>query len=216
MDASYLFGEFCLDVAAGELRRGSAAVHLTPTNYDLLLCLVSRPGELVTKDELIADVWANATVGEGSLSRAIATIRQALGDSSREPRYIATVAWRGYRFVAPVQKIPRAAQGTLHGVLAHASGGYPVRAGATVLGRGADCDVVILGSTVSRRHARISTSGIQPVLEDLGSRNGTFVNGQRLSAPCPLRDGDQIRLGSEVLDYSTRTLDETEPLPEES
>lgn len=85
-----------------------------------------------------------------------------------------------------------------------------------MLGRGVDCDIVILGSTVSRRHARISTSEIHSVLEDLGSRNGTFVNGDRLSAPHPLHDGDQIGLGSEVLSYSTAAIDETEPLSEES
>ncbi|MFN2442913.1 MAG: FHA domain-containing protein [Thermoanaerobaculia bacterium] len=208
----YVFGEHCLDLGAGELRRGSIPVHLTPTNFELLRCLVSRPGELLAKERLLEEVWLGASVGEGSLSRAIATVRQALGDASRKPRYIATVPKRGYRFIAPVEEVTGGSGGAVRGVLIHSSGRYTVRTGETVLGRDLDCEIVILASTVSRRHARIITSGTTTRLEDLGSRNGTFLGEERIEGPRPLANGDQIRLGSEELAYRTELLAETEPL----
>src|SRR5689334_8942026 len=65
----------------------------------------------------------------------------------------------------------------------------------TILGRDSDCDITLDGRLVSRRHARIRRNGQVYTLEDLGSRNGTAVNGQLLDGPCLLRDGDQIELG---------------------
>ncbi|MFN2239984.1 MAG: FHA domain-containing protein [Thermoanaerobaculia bacterium] len=208
----YVFGELCLDLAAGELRRGSVPVHLTPTNFELLRCLVSRHGELLTKEQLLEEVWQGVSVGEGSLSRAIATVRQALGDDSRAPRYIATFPRRGYRFIARVEEVIAGSGGAARGVLIHSSGRYTVRTGENVLGRDLDCEIVIFASTVSRRHARIITSGTETLLEDLGSRNGTFIGDERIEGPRPLANGDQIRLGSEQLAYRTELLSETEPL----
>jgi DNA-binding response OmpR family regulator len=68
-------------------------------------------------------------------------------------------------------------------------------AGRAILGRASECDIVIEGRLISRQHAAISRSGTTYVLEDLGSHNGTTVNGQRLNGPWVLRDGDRIELG---------------------
>jgi DNA-binding response OmpR family regulator len=70
-----------------------------------------------------------------------------------------------------------------------------LRAGRTIIGRAPECDIVIEGRLISRQHAAITRAGLSYVLEDLGSHNGTTVNGQRISAPWALRDGDQIELG---------------------
>ena len=71
----------------------------------------------------------------------------------------------------------------------------PLHAGRVVLGRAAECDIVVEGRLVSRQHAAISRTGASYTLEDLGSHNGTSVNGQRVSGPLPLHDGDRIELG---------------------
>jgi pSer/pThr/pTyr-binding forkhead associated (FHA) protein len=68
--------------------------------------------------------------------------------------------------------------------------------GENIIGREGDGVVVVKSSTVSRRHARISLDPSGAVVEDLGSKNGTYVNDQRISAPTPIADGDQVRIGS--------------------
>ena len=70
-----------------------------------------------------------------------------------------------------------------------------LRAEQIVLGRAPECDIVLEGRLISRQHATISRSGQSYILKDLNSHNGTFVNGQRISEPCLLHDGDQIELG---------------------
>ncbi|HKV99935.1 MAG TPA: winged helix-turn-helix domain-containing protein, partial [Vicinamibacterales bacterium] len=99
---SYAFGGFRLDAAERRLMRGGAAVHLTPKAHDLLVTLVRHAGRLVTKEALLAEVWPDAFVEEGILAVHISALRKALGDASRPPAYIETVARSGYRFIAPV------------------------------------------------------------------------------------------------------------------
>jgi DNA-binding winged helix-turn-helix (wHTH) protein/tetratricopeptide (TPR) repeat protein len=96
------FDEFRLDPANALLWRGDARVSLPPKPFEVLCCLAARAGKLVTKDELLDAVWSNLHVSESSLSVSINVLRSALGDDPRAPRYIETVARRGYRFIAPV------------------------------------------------------------------------------------------------------------------
>jgi predicted ATPase/DNA-binding winged helix-turn-helix (wHTH) protein len=97
-----------VDPANALLWRGNDRVVLAPKLFEVLCRLVGRPGELVTKDELLDAVWSNLHVSESSLSVSISALRSALGDDSRAPRYIETVARRGYRFIAPVTAAPTA------------------------------------------------------------------------------------------------------------
>lgn len=96
------FPPFLLDRRAGSLQRDSEAVHLRPRTWAVLCHLAERPGRLVTKDELLDAVWADAVVTEGTLTNSIRELRAALGDDAREPRFIETVHRRGFRFVADV------------------------------------------------------------------------------------------------------------------
>ena len=96
------FGQFRLDRANAMLRRGQDRVVLAPKPFEVLCCLVERPGELVTKDELLAAVWSDLHVSESSLTVAINALRSALGDDRQAPHYIETVTRRGYRFIASV------------------------------------------------------------------------------------------------------------------
>ncbi len=98
----FAFGQFRLDRANALLWRGQDRVVLAPKPFELLCCLVARPGELVTKDELLDAVWPDLHVSESSLTVAMNALRAALGDDRQAPVYIETVTRRGYRFVASV------------------------------------------------------------------------------------------------------------------
>jgi DNA-binding winged helix-turn-helix (wHTH) protein/tetratricopeptide (TPR) repeat protein len=100
---AHAFGPFRLDTAACRLLRDDSPVDLSPRLYDLLRLLVSRPGELIPKEELLEALWPGVFVTENSLTRAISDLRLVLGDDAAAPRFVQTVARRGYRFVAPVE-----------------------------------------------------------------------------------------------------------------
>jgi DNA-binding winged helix-turn-helix (wHTH) protein/pimeloyl-ACP methyl ester carboxylesterase len=99
---AYTFGPFRLDASAGLLKRGDKVVPLAPKAFAVLEHLVQRPGQLVTKDELLDLAWADVHVGDGALKVCVREIRRALDDDPRTPRFIETAHRRGYRFVAPV------------------------------------------------------------------------------------------------------------------
>src|ERR1041384_4540830 len=94
------FGDFELDVRAAELRKNGGRVRLQEQPFRLLAMLVEHPGEVVLRDEIRRRLWPNDTVVEVShgINAAVLRLREALGDSAENPRYIETVARRGYRF----------------------------------------------------------------------------------------------------------------------
>ena len=104
----YRFGEFALDPRSRVLRRAGQRVPLTPKAVDVLSILVERPGQIVTREELIEAVWPDSYVEESNLTQTVFMLRKALGRDSGEP-YIATVQGRGYRFVAEVRLVPEEA-----------------------------------------------------------------------------------------------------------
>jgi len=101
----YVFGEFRLDGAERQLLRAGTPVLLPPKILDTLLLLVENAGHLVAKDEFMKQLWPGTFVGEDALARNISILRKTLGESSDSQSFIATVPTRGYRFVAPVQKL---------------------------------------------------------------------------------------------------------------
>lgn len=98
----HVFGEFRLDPQARVLRRGEDLVAVTPKALEVLLLLVQRNGEVVSKEELMNAVWPDSFVEESNLTQTVFMLRKALGESS-ERRFILTVPGRGYRFVARIQ-----------------------------------------------------------------------------------------------------------------
>jgi Tol biopolymer transport system component/DNA-binding winged helix-turn-helix (wHTH) protein len=98
----YNFGPFELDPEARLLRRDGEPIPLSGKTLDTLILLVENRGRLVDKEELLSRVWAGSVVEEASLTQTIFTARKILGDSPKDHRYIATIAGRGYQFVAPV------------------------------------------------------------------------------------------------------------------
>jgi len=98
----YRFGHFTLDLTERVLSCEGMPVSLTPKTFDTLLCLVRNHGHVLTKDELLKQVWPDTFVEEVNLAVNISVIRKALGENPQDCRYIATVPGRGYRFVAEV------------------------------------------------------------------------------------------------------------------
>src|SRR5215207_5802679 len=96
------FDDFVVDLKGRVLSRNGEAVPLTPRVFDTLLAFVNRPGETVTKDELMSAIWPDSFVEEANLAQNVAVLRKALGENSREHRYIVTVPGKGYRFVPDV------------------------------------------------------------------------------------------------------------------
>src|SRR5438270_4229660 len=101
------FGIFEVDLAAGELRKGGARVRLQEQPFQVLAYLLQHPGEIVTREELRQKLWPADTFVDfdHSLNTAVHKVREALGDSASSPRYVETLARRGYRFIAPVHVV---------------------------------------------------------------------------------------------------------------
>src|SRR5215467_4788608 len=98
------FGVFELDLEAKELRKSGIKVHLQPQPFEVLAVLVSRPGQVVSREELQQKLWAGDTFVDfdHGLNKAIGKVREALADNADNPRFIETLPRRGYRFIAPV------------------------------------------------------------------------------------------------------------------
>lgn len=215
---SWRFGDFELDPATRELRRGGQAVPLAPKALNLLELLLERHPAAVARSEIRDVLWPDTIVADSNLPSLVWDLRQAIGD---EPRglYLRTVRGFGYAFSgearwdgghAGATTRPRRAPRLVWGDQA-----FPLEHGENVLGRGPEAAVLLDAPSVSRSHARIVVDGARSVLEDLRSKNGTWLNGDPVRSARELHDGDEIRLGSvQVLfrslphGYSTATVPE--------
>jgi DNA-binding winged helix-turn-helix (wHTH) protein len=103
--ASLRFGPFVADRAGYRVLRDDRVVDVTPKLLDLLFHLLDHAGDLVTKEALLDALWPGANVTENALAQAVSELRQALGDDAASPRFIKTVARRGYRFIAAVEQM---------------------------------------------------------------------------------------------------------------
>src|SRR5579859_6218015 len=103
----YRFGAFEADAATGELRRQGIRIKLNAQPFQVLLMLLERPAELLTREEISRSLWPDGTFVdyEHGVNSAVNRIREALGDTAANPRFVETLARRGYRFVAPVERI---------------------------------------------------------------------------------------------------------------
>jgi DNA-binding winged helix-turn-helix (wHTH) protein len=103
----YRFGAFEVDATTGELRRQGLRIKLNAQPFQVLLALMEKPGELLTREQIVRELWPDGTFVdyEHGLNSAVNRIREALGDTAGSPRFVETLARRGYRFVAPVERI---------------------------------------------------------------------------------------------------------------
>ena len=99
----FQFGEFQLDVSARSLRRGKKVVPVNSRAFDVLLYLVQNSGNVLTREELLKNVWAESFVDENSLAQSISGLRRALDEKPGDNNFIVTLPGRGYQFVSPVR-----------------------------------------------------------------------------------------------------------------
>ena len=197
------FGDFSLDLESRQLLRAGREVRLSPKALQLLELLVAERPRALAKREIRDRLWPCTFVSESSLTGLVTTLRSALRDSARDPRYLRTVHGLGYAFCGVVtDDAPRrksAARRGLHFRLTWEGGDVPLVEGENVLGRVEEAAAWVESASVSRRHARILISEGKARLEDLGSKNGTYLREQRLKAAAALEDGDNFRLGRTLL-----------------
>jgi DNA-binding winged helix-turn-helix (wHTH) protein len=200
-----LFGEFAFDRDRRQLLRGSEEVHLGPKAFDLLDLLVARRPRAVTKAQVRDALWPKTSVADSNLTSLLTELRGALGDDARKPRFVRTVRGFGYAFCGAaaeaVEEAGRHGSPRAHLRLVYQGREVPLRPGENVLGRCDEAVAWIDSPSVSRRHARIVVSGHEATLEDLGSRNGTYLGGRKIAAPAPLSEGDEIRVGRAFLTF---------------
>ena len=192
------FGSWEVDTNRRLLTHDGSPASLSPKAFDLLVVLARHHEKAFSKAELHHILWPDTFVSDGSLTILVAEIRDVLNDDAEQPQFIRTVRRFGYGFCAPV---------TAHDVspLPSLSGGggwviwgnRSIAIGRTecVLGRSLDADIRFDVPGVSRRHARIVVDGERVALEDLGSQNGTYLRGERITGRATLTDGDEVRLG---------------------
>jgi DNA-binding winged helix-turn-helix (wHTH) protein len=201
-----LFDRFSLDLDARRLLDGGREVHLSPKAFDVLEALIERRPAVVTKAELQERAWSGTFVVDATLNVVIAEIRRALQDDPAAPRFIRTVHRVGYAFCGEASIVPRPADpatqtGGSRCWLAWEDRRAQLVEGENVIGRDPRSSVWVDASGVSRRHARILVSGDAVTLEDLGSKNGTFVGARAVTGPLQLNDGDVIQIGSTALKF---------------
>jgi DNA-binding winged helix-turn-helix (wHTH) protein len=200
------FADCLFDGEARQLRRGPGFVALTPKAFELLELLLERRPNAVAKAEIRDRLWPRTAVSDVNLATLAFEVRAAIGDDARRPRHLRTVRAYGYAFTGEVVDAgPGVAPARCRLVLQARE--VPLREGEHLLGRASEASVVLDAARVSRLHARIRVEGERAVLEDLGSKNGTFLQGRRIDGPVPLEDGDAIRVGSERIVFRTAGRD---------
>jgi DNA-binding winged helix-turn-helix (wHTH) protein len=198
------FGEFTLDTESRQLLQGNAERHLSPKAFELLRLLIESRPRVISKAELHDRLWPSTFVSEATLTSLVAEVRDALGEKAARGRFVRTAHRFGYAFGGTATELGPSVQSAAdraHCWIVWESGQVALKDGEHLLGRDGDVAVWLESPTVSRHHARIRVSGGDAIIEDLGSRNGTYVRGERLMAPSPLTDGDEIRLGSVVVKF---------------
>jgi len=199
---AFRIGAWLVEPSLDRISRGGLEVKLRPRAMDVLVRLAVAAGKLASKQQLIDAVWQTEFVSDHALTQVIAELRAALGDDARDPTYIENIPRRGYRVVAAVTPVAASVtpvrDAALPFKLQSADGDHSLVQGPNVIGRTGDADICIDRTEVSRCHARIVVQGTTATLEDLGSKNGTYLNGERLERPALLGNGDEIWIGRSV------------------
>jgi DNA-binding winged helix-turn-helix (wHTH) protein len=200
---TFLFGPFSLDSRTRQLLRDGAEIGLSPKAFQLLLLLVENRSRALSRDELQQQLWPSTFVLETNLAGLIAEVRRALDDTAERPTFVRTMHRFGYRFIGDAHEVDAAKQSgpVLTYWLLWDTRQLPLAEGDNIVGRGIDATVWVDAPGVSRHHARIVVGRGKAMLEDLGSKNGTYVGGHRVTTPHRLADGDQVRLGSVLVTF---------------
>lgn len=208
------FGDWTLNEGTRQLLARGEPQHLSPKAFELLQVLLRNRPRALSKAELHDALWPETHVSESALQTLVAELRSLLGDDARRPRYVRTVRGFGYAFQVTSGPGAVGGGGALSGETSHrlqwAKREVELSPGENILGRSSDVAIWIDSSSVSRRHARITLEDGRVILEDLGSKNGTFWRDQSLTEPKTLVDGEAFRLGQVWVTYRQYRGGETE------
>lgn len=216
------FGDFSFDGGRRLLLWGEEPVRLSSKAVELLALLLARRPDAVSKEDIQDALWPESIVTETTVATLVTEIRAALGDPARAPKLLRTVFGYGYAFDGKVEDASGAANAaegpapSSRHVLVWGSRELALREGENLVGRDPDVAVPIVHPSVSRLHGRVTVSGDRVMFEDLGSKNGTFVRGEKIHGPTPLRTGDEVSIGTVsvlYLDRRAAAADKTDTVP---
>ena len=174
------FADIVLDTAARSVLRNGAPLALTPKAMRLLELLALAAPAAVSREALMQQLWPNTVVEPGNIDNLVSEVRRAIGAS-----VVRTAHGFGYALDAEVTRKADTPYRLLAGREV-----IPLPLGETIIGRD-----LLNAPDVSRRHARIVVSDTAVTIEDLGSKNGTWIAARRIDRVTPLRDGDEIMFG---------------------
>ena len=198
------FADCVFDGDTREVVREGRVRPVSPKAFALLELLIERRPGAVSRDDIHARLWPDVHVSEANLANLVVELRTALGDDARRPRLIRTVPRFGYAFKADArpdrgrvetgEPAPRFVYRLLWGRRE-----ISLDPGENLIGRDRDAIVWVDDESVSRRHARITVDAAGATIEDLGSKNGTYVGDRKIRGPVVLSDRDVVRVGPATL-----------------
>jgi DNA-binding winged helix-turn-helix (wHTH) protein len=207
---AYRFGDFLYDPLGRSLLRGREEIKLTHKSRELLLLFLENPGRLLTREEITQRLWSDVAVTDDALRFQVSELRKAFEPEGEG--FIRTMPREGYRWEAPVRRevLHRfewgyREQGSSDGAVRHRlvleSREIDLAEGDNIVGRDRDAVLWIDHTAVSRRHACIELARGTALLKDLGSKNGTYHRGVRITEVVRLADGDEIRIGPVAMTF---------------
>ncbi|MDL2718195.1 MAG: FHA domain-containing protein [Acidobacteriota bacterium] len=195
------FGHMTFDSGRRALFRGPRRVPLSPKAFRLLELLLAKRPDAVSKAEILERVWPDVVVNEGSLAALVKDVRKVLGRGAEGSSVLRTVHGFGYAFDGEIQEVPDGVPASRRHVLVWGTQEMPLAEGGNLLGRERSSGVWVGHASVSREHARLVVSGERVEIEDLRSKNGTWLGSRRVEGHLRLTDGDEIRVGEVRLLY---------------
>jgi DNA-binding winged helix-turn-helix (wHTH) protein len=224
----FVFARLVLDTGARLLLRKGRPVSLSTKAVEVLIQLVAHRPRAVRKEELLSAVWPNRFIEENHLSHLVTELRAALGVTLGR-RAIRTVHGVGFAFALPAEArlAPAAPQSECLWLLSWVAGSRPSRSGDAdvwsggtidlalgtyTIGRATDCTPMLTSRTVSSRHARLHVERHALSVEDLGSKNGTYLDGRQITARAKVAEGSVLTVGAVDLRFRRPTADATETL----
>jgi DNA-binding winged helix-turn-helix (wHTH) protein len=192
-------GSCLLDTDLRLLSRADSPQLLSPKAFRLLEVLAERQPRAVSHAELRALVWPELRVGGTTLARLVNEIRGVLGEPSDSTRHVRTVPRFGYALSGCLVERSSSDAAGVTASLEWENRSIRLKHGENIIGRAADALISLASRKVSRHHAQIIITARRAVLEDLGSKNGTYLQGKRIDRPIELNDGDCIAVGPATL-----------------
>jgi DNA-binding winged helix-turn-helix (wHTH) protein len=200
---AYQFGPFRYDPVSRCLFREDREIALKPKTRELLVLFLQNPHRLLTRDDIAERIWPDTAVTDDSLRVQVFDLRKAFAPDAEH--FIKTVPREGYRWETDVRsgdgRSAVAAGADLACRLVLDGREIDLAEGENILGRERGVAVWIDETAVSRHHARILVVDGKATLEDLGSKNGTYLSGERIAKAAPLADGDEIRIGPATMRF---------------